>query len=51
MRFRGPLADSYWSAVALVLFALTPFLVLSSALFPLGEGEEPALHSPALGGD
>jgi MFS family permease len=37
MRFKGPLADSYWSAVLLVLLALTPFLVLSSAIFPLGE--------------
>jgi MFS family permease len=37
MRFKGPLAESYWSAVALVLFALTPFLVLSSAIFPLEE--------------
>lgn len=37
MEFRGPLADSYWAAVALVLMALTPFLVLSSAVFPLGE--------------
>lgn len=37
MDFKGPLADSYWSAVALVLLALTPFLVLSSALFPLQE--------------
>src|SRR4029079_5069689 len=35
MSFRGPLADSYWAAVALVLLALTPFLVLSSAAFPL----------------
>lgn len=37
MRFKGPLADSYWSAVLLVLLALTPFLVLSSATFPLSE--------------
>jgi MFS family permease len=37
MRFRGPLADSYWAAVALVLTALTPFLVLSAAVFPLQE--------------
>jgi MFS family permease len=37
MRFRGPLADSYWAAVVLVLLALTPFLVLSSAVFPLQE--------------
>jgi MFS family permease len=37
MRFKGPFADSYRSAVALVLLALTPFLVLSSAIFPLQE--------------
>jgi MFS family permease len=35
MRFRGPLANSYWSAVLLVLLALTPYLVLSTALTPL----------------
>ncbi|MCW2966816.1 MAG: putative transrane efflux protein [Solirubrobacteraceae bacterium] len=35
MRFKGPLADSYPSAVALVVFALTPYLVLSTALTPL----------------
>lgn len=37
MKFRGPLADSYWAAVGLVLTALTPFLILSSAVFPLQE--------------
>jgi MFS family permease len=35
MRFRGPLADSYGGAVVLVLLALTPYLVLSTALQPL----------------
>jgi hypothetical protein len=35
MRSRGPLADSYPAAVALVMFALTPYLELSSALTPL----------------
>jgi MFS family permease len=35
MRFRGPLADSYGGAVLLVLLALTPYLVLSTALQPL----------------
>jgi MFS family permease len=39
---RGPLVSSYWSAVAMVVFALTPFLVLTSAIPPLegliGEG-------------
>jgi MFS family permease len=33
--FRGPLAESYPAAVVLVLLALTPFLVLTSATFPL----------------
>lgn len=37
MGFKGPLAESYWAAVALVLLALTPFLVLTSATFSLGE--------------
>jgi MFS family permease len=32
---RGPLADSYPGAVALVIFALVPFLMLTGALFPL----------------
>ena len=34
-RFRGPLANSYPAAVALVVFALIPYLALSSALTPL----------------
>ena len=34
-RFRGPLADSYPAAVALVVCALVPYLALSSALTPL----------------
>jgi MFS family permease len=37
VRFKGPLAESYWAAVALVLLALTPFLVLTSATFSLSE--------------
>jgi MFS family permease len=37
VRFRGPLADSYAGAVALVLFALTPYLVLTTAIQPLQE--------------
>ncbi|HEY2601043.1 MAG TPA: MFS transporter [Thermoleophilaceae bacterium] len=32
---KGPLADSYPGAVALVVFALTPYLALSTALTPL----------------
>ncbi len=35
MRFRGPLADSYPAAVALVVFALIPYLALTSAITPL----------------
>jgi MFS family permease len=37
MSFKGALADSYWAAVALVLLALTPFLVLTSATPALAE--------------
>ncbi|HTW12149.1 MAG TPA: MFS transporter [Solirubrobacteraceae bacterium] len=35
MRFRGPLADSYAAAALLVVFALVPYLVLTSAIAPL----------------
>jgi MFS family permease len=35
MRFKGPLADRYSAAVVLVLLALTPYLVLTTALQPL----------------
>jgi MFS family permease len=35
MKLKGPLADSYLGAVALVVFALTPYLALSTALLPL----------------
>jgi MFS family permease len=35
VKFRGPLVNSYWSAVLLVVCALVPFLALSSALDPL----------------
>lgn len=34
-RFRGPLADSYPAAVALVVCALVPFLTITGAVFPL----------------
>lgn len=37
MNEQGPLADSYWAAVALVIFALTPFLVLTSGVSSLDE--------------
>lgn len=32
---RGPLARSYLGAVALVVCALVPFLLLTGAIFPL----------------
>ncbi|HWF73813.1 MAG TPA: MFS transporter [Solirubrobacteraceae bacterium] len=35
MRFRGPLANSYPAAVALVVFALVPYLALTAAFAPL----------------
>jgi MFS family permease len=35
MQFRGPLADSYAAAVALVVCALVPFLALAASLSPL----------------
>lgn len=35
MAFRGPLASSYGGAVALVVLALTPYLVLTTAELPL----------------
>ena len=44
MSFRGPLVNSYWSAVALVVCALVPFLVLSSSLEPLVPILGPSLH-------
>jgi MFS family permease len=34
---QGPWADNYWAAVALVILALTPFLVLTSSVSALGE--------------
>jgi MFS family permease len=47
---RGPLAESYPAAVALVLLALTPFLVLTSATFPLSEliGKQVGLSSAGM---
>jgi MFS family permease len=35
MKFRGPLADSYPAAVALVVCALVPFLTLTAAVLPV----------------
>lgn len=49
-QLRGPLAGSYWAAVAMVLCALTPFLVLSSAIPPLEDliGGNVGLSSSSL---
>lgn len=44
MERKGPLADSYWAAVALVILALTPFLVLTSAISSLNELIGKSLH-------
>lgn len=35
LAWQGPLAGGYWPAVAMVLAALTPFLVLTSSIPPL----------------
>jgi MFS family permease len=43
-RLRGPLADSYIAAVALVIFALVPYLALTSAVTPLA-----AIIGPRVG--
>ncbi len=50
MRSRGPLADSYGAAVALVIFALVPYLALTSAVTPLAGliGPQVGLSSQAL---
>jgi predicted MFS family arabinose efflux permease len=44
LRFRGPLADSYPAAVCLVVFALIPYLALSSAFTPLTPLLSESLH-------
>ncbi len=44
MRFRGPLADSYPAAAGLVVLALVPYLVLSSAFTPLLPALGKSLH-------
>lgn len=41
---RGPLADSYPAAVALVVCALVPFLLLTAAVFPLMPALSKSLH-------
>jgi hypothetical protein len=50
MRGRGPLADSYGAAVALVVCALVPYLALSSAVTPLSSiiGAQVGLSPQAL---
>jgi MFS family permease len=50
MRFKGPLANSYLSAVALVVFALVPYLALSTATQPLMKiiGKDVGLSPQAL---
>jgi MFS family permease len=47
MKVRGPLSDSYWSAVLLVVSALVPFLGLSSALGALLPTLEHDVHLSA----
>ena len=49
-RGRGPLADSHPAAVALVVCALVPFLMLSAAVFPLAPliSENLGLSMPVL---
>src|SRR5690242_15180536 len=44
LRFRGPLAESYPAAVCLVVFALIPYLALSSAFTPLMPLFSKSLH-------
>jgi MFS family permease len=44
MERRGPLADSYPAAVALVVCALVPFLLLTSAVLPLAPLISKSLH-------
>ena len=50
LEWRGPLAGNYWAAVAMVLAALTPFLVLSAAIPPLDGliGPDVGLGAPGL---
>jgi MFS family permease len=40
----GPLADNYWAAVGLVILALTPFLIVTSAVSSLNELIGKSLH-------
>lgn len=45
-RFRGPLAGSYPAAVALVVCALVPYLMVTAALFPLEKAVASAAGLP-----
>ncbi|WP_249009270.1 MFS transporter [Conexibacter sp. DBS9H8] len=47
--WEGPLAGSYWSAVTMVIAALTPFLVLSAAVDPLQAAISHAVHLTGAG--
>ena len=49
LNWQGPLSGSYWSAVTLVLAALTPFLVLSAAVSPLQSAIAASVHLGASG--
>jgi MFS family permease len=44
MRFKGPLADNYLGAAAMVAFALIPYLALSSAMPPMQQVIEQKMH-------
>jgi MFS family permease len=44
VRRQGPMAENYWAAVVLVILALTPFLVLTSAVSSLNELIGKSLH-------
>jgi MFS family permease len=51
LNWQGPLAGNYWGAVTLVLAALTPFLVLSAAIGPLGAAIDSGVHIGQAGSE
>ncbi len=51
LNWQGPLAGNYWSAVTLVLAALTPFLVLSAAISPLSSAINAGVHIGSAGNE